>query len=54
MVGGDLFPLWKRGIKGDLILWWGGFLCSIGAVLRDDRSSVRAKNLPWPLFFKEG
>jgi hypothetical protein len=36
MVGGHLFPLWKRGIKGDLTGWWEGFLCSMGTVLRDE------------------
>ena len=50
MVGGHLFPLWKRGIKGDLIGWWGGFLCSMGAVLLDDRSNVCQKSPLAPLF----
>ena len=31
-----LFPLWKRGIKGDLIVVWGGFFLSRSAVLADD------------------
>ena len=40
-----LIPLWKRGIKGDLI---------DRAVLRGNESSVRQKISPSPLFFKEG
>jgi hypothetical protein len=51
-VGVYLIPLWKRGIKGDLIVWrevslWIGL--SYGT-----RGAVWAKNLPSPLFFKEG
>jgi hypothetical protein len=51
-VGGYLIPLWKRGNKGDLIVWrevslWIGL--SYGT-----RGAVWANNLPSPLFFKEG
>jgi hypothetical protein len=51
-VGGYLFPLWKRGNKGDLIVWREvsfGSGCPTG-----QGEQCEAKNLPSPLFFKEG
>ena len=49
-VGGNLIPLWKRGNKGDLIVWRGRFLC-IG-LSYEPMGAVGGKKSPSPLFFK--
>jgi hypothetical protein len=49
---GCRFPLWKRGIKGDLFLRCGRLHCTRVAVLWDDATKCKQENLPCPSFPK--
>ena len=54
MAGENLFPLWKRGIKGDLLEWCGGFLRNKAVVFWNAEATREQKISPGPSLPKRG